>query len=341
MHCRPFTLNALLQVYRDWIRKAEYLSDLSWYVSCGDHKAIVINVMLNLPHNPAAFRETFGDDGDRLWGEFKRRYTEVCRREFRAEDETHFVPLWRQEMLTASQVRPLSVAQSNAFDAAMRENRLDSYSGPRPLPAGAGMAWPMETPIDLVYGFVSTYLGFIDVGGVVSAAALLHLAGQAWERLQVSEEQYCRLVRPIVSRLLAAEAMVHARGQEDWIGLIKNQLSQLVADLMTTADNCGGTSCDVNRVIDECCQDIHEQLPELVRKPAASRAEACAWLRTELSEALTVLRAQTESGKLAGHFFATPGIFHRIAAGAYPHSKFVHITPVCTAIDQRELELVE
>src|SRR5262249_26923517 len=86
MQCRVSTLNATLMFYRDWIRQAEYLTDLSWFMSCGDHKALVINVMLNVPHNLQAFLEVFGNEGELLWSAFKERFASVFGRTFRAED---------------------------------------------------------------------------------------------------------------------------------------------------------------------------------------------------------------------------------------------------------------
>src|SRR5216683_2976489 len=171
--CRVIDLNTTLQFYRDWIRDAEYLTDLSWYTNCANHKTIVVNVMVNLPHNAARFSQVFGNDGRQLWLDFRNRFRHLTGREFTAADETEFEPLWQVEGLPTDRIRPQSPAEHNAFRAAKLEGRLESYGGPSPLEPGRGMAWPLETFADFIAGFIAMYVSFADVGGIVPAAMLL------------------------------------------------------------------------------------------------------------------------------------------------------------------------
>ena len=65
--CRTIDINTTLQFYRDTIRQEEYLQELSWYTNCAVHKTVVINVLLNVPHNERSFQEIFGQDGASLY----------------------------------------------------------------------------------------------------------------------------------------------------------------------------------------------------------------------------------------------------------------------------------
>jgi hypothetical protein len=340
MRCRVFTLNSALQFYRDWIRESEYLTDYSWFMSCGDHKAVVANVMLNLPHNPQSFLEIFADDGESLWSDFKRRFSVVSGRAFQIDDETHFEPLWKKEGLSAGQVRPLSLAQHNAFDAAIQENRLSSFEGIRPLPSGVAMGWPMETPIDLLNGFASTYLRFVDVGGIVSAAVMVRLASRASDQLGISESQYCALISPIVTRLLIADAKQNASRLADWLTQAKTTFRRVLAGSQASTKGDAGPIHHASMLAEKYFTEVEAQLPRLALEPTATATGALNWLHMELKKAIADLRQQSTSGALATTYFATPGVFHRVAMGAYPCSKFVSVTAVCTVVDQSELELV-
>src|SRR5262249_2503042 len=83
---RVFDLNTCLQYYRDWILDAESLLELDWYTNCAEHKALVINLAVNLPHNPESFDITFGADGPELWSAFLRRYNTSARVPFLSSD---------------------------------------------------------------------------------------------------------------------------------------------------------------------------------------------------------------------------------------------------------------
>ena len=142
--CRTIDINTTLQYYRDSIRRAEYLEDLSWFTNCAVHKIIVVNVLLNVPHNERSFREIFGQDGAQLWLDFQCRYEDIHGAPFGPENETHFDPLWKLAGLPADRIRPLTFGEYNSFHAAKAEGWLEEYRGRAPLDAGKGLAWPLE-----------------------------------------------------------------------------------------------------------------------------------------------------------------------------------------------------
>jgi hypothetical protein len=339
MRCRVSTLNTALQFYRDWIRQAEYLTDLSWFMTCGDHKALVVNIMLNVPHNRNAFRDLFGSDGESLWSDFRRRFAAVFGREFQLQDETDFEPLWKKERLNVEEIRPLSLVQYNAFHAAQAENRLDSFEGPRPLPPGIGMAWPLETLIDLLTGFSATYLPADRVGGVATAAAVLGLSSDASERLNIAESQYRVRVAPLVSRLLIADAMQSGQPQAVWLTEASARFRRILAEALARSHGeafAHGQACSVT---DECFAEVAQQLASPSGSPIAGRA-GDPRLQTDQGEVPVGAHPPPANGPPASNAFATPGVFHRIATGAYPCSKFVSVTAVCTVVDQSEIEFV-
>jgi hypothetical protein len=148
LRCRTYDLNTCLQFYRDWLRDAEYLQDPEWFTNRADHKALVLNIAINLPHCPRAFGRVFGAEDGAVWPDFLARYEAITGRSFRAVDETDFVPLWALEGLEADQVRAPRLADYHRYRAAQLEGHLATYTGRHPLPPGQAMAWHPETLVD-------------------------------------------------------------------------------------------------------------------------------------------------------------------------------------------------
>ncbi len=126
IEARAIDLNSTLQYYRDLLRGEEYLEDLSWYTNCSVHKMVVVNVLLNLPHNPDAFSETFGREGQHVWQCFRDCYADVFGRPFTPDGETRFTPLWRLEGLPVTAIRPLSLGEYHRYYAAVDEGESTS-----------------------------------------------------------------------------------------------------------------------------------------------------------------------------------------------------------------------
>ena len=108
--------------YRDWLLDAPYTREERWATYCSEHKLMVVNTAINLPHNPRAFAELFGNE--KVWQAFKEKFERATGRAFAEADETDFVPLWKREGLRLQQVQPPSKEQWDAFDRARSAGEL-------------------------------------------------------------------------------------------------------------------------------------------------------------------------------------------------------------------------
>jgi hypothetical protein len=328
--CRVVDLNTTLQFYRDWIRDAEYLTDLSWYTNCANHKSIVINVMLNLPHNPSRFYQIFGDDGRQLWQDFLNKFRCLTGNEFTAADEIDFEPLWQLEGLSTDRIRPQTLAEHNAFRAAKLEGRLAEYGGLRPLEPGQGMAWPLETLADFIAGFISMYVSFADTGGIIPAAMLLAIGDHVAGDLAMSNMQYRVLVAPAVTAFLAADALLRRPGDPEWH-------RRATDTLLAGSGHDGGLIKDAQSYLDAAVA-IESRVAKDGR-PAL--LEVTHWLNQALAAALEHTRRLVVADEDRAGFFSSPAILQRIALRMYQKSSFVNIRTVGTAIEYDEVELRE
>lgn len=339
LQCRTKDINTILQFYRDWIRDADYLKDLSWYTNCSNHKSIVVNVMLNVPHSEKRFQQIFGDEGPQLWHTFKARYAQITNREFTKTDETEFTPLWQLEGLSAEDVQPLTLADYNLFQAAMLENRLDSYQGRRPVKPGAGMAWKPETLADLINGFMVMYFSFPIVGGVYPALMLLNLQGQVKDVLNISEEQYRALVDPVIKKLILADAMAHVQNNSLWLRQVTNELYAGLGGNTEDLSLTGTPDASIMNQLETYISDARENIDEIMSRSQKTIHEVAEWLQQSLSVVIERARGLAVLDESKAGFFTSPGVIQRIALGMYEASPYVAIRTVCTAMDEEELVL--
>jgi len=342
---RTTDLNTTLMFYRDWIRDEPHLkNDPSWRTYCAEHKTIVTNIMLNVPHNEASFKEIFGDDGAKLWGDFKKKFEEVNGRAFTAADETSFEPLWKKEGLQPSQFKPwANVAEYNAYDKARHGGTLSSYTGPVPLDPGKGLAFPPETTADLLNDFLETYVPVKDVGAATSAAALMGFKDTIKDRMGIDDMTYLGHAVPVINKMVIADAMIRAENP----GYAK----QIGAELYLAfggqmADLQGGTpNPQIMGLVEQCTQGLKQKLGDILQAhdpavPVEKRQEAAnAWLQGAIKPDLERARRQAVSDPGKTDFYAPPAIFHRVSIGMHESSKFVNIKTVATAVDSSELEL--
>ena len=334
--CRTVELNTTLQYYRDMIRDAEYLEELSWFTQCTVHKAIVVNVFLNVPHNESAFEEIFGPEGGQLWIDFRRRYEAVNGEPFTKDMETAFTPLWKLAALPADVVRPLSLREYYAYHSAREEGRPGKYVGRRPLANNTGLAWPLETLVDLLAGFIETYAPFDVVGGVVVSAEVLLLSSTLRSRLGIPTSAYFDAVTPIVGKVLAAEASTKGNFAAPWLESAGRELFWL-----TQSDRPRSPADDsrLREVIQTCVAAANREIAMLPLDGAMRRGPAAARLMDAVRPELERLRTLVaEPGGRSG-YFAAPAIFHRLALGLYPKSPFVEIRTVGTVVDHRDVRM--
>jgi hypothetical protein len=337
--CRTIDTNTTLQFYRDSIRRAEYLEDLSWFTNCAVHTTIVINVLVNVPHNERSFQEIFDEDGSQLWLDFKRRYEDIHGQAFGPNDETYFEPLWKLAGLPVERIRPLTFGEYNSFHAAKAEGWLDEYAGRTPLDPGKGLAWPLETVVDVVSRFLETYVNIRDVGGLTAAAVLLFLRHEAKDKLGLPEESYVQLVKPIVAKLILAEAVTKCSDAPAWLQGAKGEFHSLVghAEREYCPDKEAGSS--VEQVIQECVESAARQIAEIPKTECGEQVDAAAWFVNALEPELLRLQNLVYSGNVNAGFLSSPSIIHQIAQGLHPSSPFVKFRTLCTVMDQSELVL--
>jgi hypothetical protein len=343
-------LNTTLQFYRDWIKDEPYLkTDPAWATYCAEHKTIVTNVGLNVPHNAESFKEIFGaDEGPALWDKFKTKFQEANNRPFTAADETHFEPLWKKEGLTAAQIRPTTLAEHDAYVAARYDGSLanGTYTGFKPLPPGEAMAWKPETTSELVKNFMETYASFKDVGGYASAATMLGFKDVICPRMGIDDKTYIGNAMPIINKVMVAEAMARAPG--DAAGYAKWQEGATAGLYLAFGgkkeDLAPGGTPDAARMglaklSMQGAAAAQAQVAQVATQPADKRNDlAYGWMRgaiqTDLDRARQVMVADAKHTEM----YSPPAITNRVANGIVDHNKFVTVKVLCTAVDASEVQ---
>lgn len=338
---RTIDLNTNLMFYRDWINDEDYLkNDPTWHCYCAEHKTIVTNIMLNVPHNEDSFKEIFGnDEGAKLWDTFKEKFADQNGRPFTAADETKFEPLWKKEGLTADQIRPFKDhAEWQSHNDARTSGNLDSYNGFKALEPGLGMAWPPETTSDLMSDFVETYGSFVDHNAVISASVLMGFKGTANDRMGMSDEEYFSHTIPVINKMMIAEAMVGApENPEEWMKQTTGALYVALGGEKEDFGPDGSINPDIMGLVNNCMQGAKAKLPELAQASPISREEAYAWLKPALQGDIEKARTLgVAEGKV--EFYSPPAVSHRVSIGLHESSKFVNIKTLCTAVNHHELE---
>jgi hypothetical protein len=348
---RTVDLNTTLMFYRDWLKDEPYLrDDSSWQTYCAEHKTIVTNVGLNVPHNLDAFKEIFGDaEGSALWDQFKARFEKATRRAFAASDETRFEPLWKKEGIKPEQLRPPTKVQYDAYQAARFDGTLRSgtYVGYEPLPVGRSLAWRPETTADLVKNFVETYSPFREVGGVVAAASVLAFKDKVMQRMGLTEDDFAKLAMPVLQELLAAEALARAPAT-DFAGLNawtqKTTAAVYVALGGKPADFAAGGVVDPKRMgfarsLMAKVPTVTAQLPKLANTTAEDRNDlATGWMRKAMQDDLAAARAQMVSDPGKTEYYSPPAVTNRVVNGLVDSNRFVKIQTVATAVDALEVQ---
>lgn len=333
LDCRAVDVATALQYYRDLLRGADYLEDMGWYVNCSAQKAVIVNVGLNLPHDESSFREVFGPDGAELWQTLLARYEQVTGSGL-PRGSTSFVPLWKLAGLPVDQVRPMTAREYHAYHAACEEARLDDFPGRRPPPTNAGLAWPLETLPDLLSHFLDTYIGTDPADGLAAAGEAILLRQVLSERLGYPEREYLDSIVPVVGLLLAREAAAAPApdGALQHLTKARGRLLEWLAeaDVLAPAQEQSG---DMGVLAERCGQQA------LAEFTAASRDNVSAGehLERRLEEELVNMRDRMAPPGGRRGFFASPGIFHQLAAGIHPASPFIAITTACTVMDAEDL----
>jgi hypothetical protein len=341
---RTIDINTTMMFYRDWLGGEDYLRrDDTWHTYCAEHKTIVANVMLNLPHNLESFKEVFGDEGPKVWEDFKAKFKETQGRDFTAADETHFEPLYKKEGLTGKDISPWKdLAEYEAYDNARHSGDLANFTGRRPLDPGQGMAWAPETTADLLNDFLQTYTGVEDVGGPIAAAALMGFKDTAKDRMGIDDMTFLGHAVPVINKMMVADAMMRA----DDPGYAKQATGELYAAFGGDVQQlmAGNADPQIMGLVQQCMQGVKAQLGDIITDdnrpddPAARAALADKWLDQAIAPELAKARKQAVSDPSKTQFYSPPAVTHRVSIGMHESSKFVDIKTVATAVDASEVE---
>jgi hypothetical protein len=343
-------LNTTLMFYRDWIKDEPHLkNDPKWFTYCAEHKTIVTNIGLNVPHNENSFKEIFGAaEGSKLWGQFKDKFKAANGREFTPADETHFEPLWKKEGIKAEQLHVPTKAEYDGYQAARFDGTLKSgaYHGYEPLPVGRAMAWKPESTADLLKNFMETYAPFKEVGGVISSAAILGFKPVAMERMGITDADFMKLAKPLLQEMMAAEALARAptdpaklpEWSQQTTGALYVGLGGKPADFAP-----GGT---VNPALMGLAKELMgkvpgalAQLPKVATMDAGKRNDyANGWMRKNIQDELAAARSQMVSDPNKTEFYSPPAITNRVANGIVDSNRFVKIKVIATAVDASEVQ---
>lgn len=364
---RPVHINTALMFYRDWVLEEQYLrSDTSWFTYCAAHKSLVANVGLNLPHNLNSFKEVYGEtEGAEFFQQFSDLYFEVFGDEFTEDHQTHFEPLWKQQGLTAQQIRPLTLKEYEAWDAALMKGQLEHFVGKKPLDPAIGTPWGPQMTADIIYDFVQMYADFVDAGAIMTAATVYGFATPVIERTGISKFEYLYGAIPIAQHAMEAHARMYAA--KDSARSYKESIyyKQTFQSLYTAL---GGKDkgIDVNKDHSEHFGALGLELlglikgleanllPELLTWVSLIRVrhnwdnimsgelipldEAYVKFMDSIQNNLIKAREMVVSNPKGIQFNTPPAIGHMIVTGMFPCNELVSLRPIVTVVNYTELE---
>lgn len=371
---RAISINTALMFYRDWVLEDEYLKqDKTWFTYCAAHKTIVANIGLNLPHNEAAFREVYGaGEGSTFWNAFCTNYYELTGYEFADEDQTDFEPLWKKHGLTSEQIKPLTKAEYDAYDAARRTGELPHFKGPQPLPPNVGTPWGPQMTADIIYDFVQAYADFIDAGAIATCATVYGFCGPAAERTDISQIEYLVGAIPVVQHAMEAHATIYAAAEKTKSWIDSPYYRETFTGLYKAL---GGTDAKVDPLKDPTAASalVKLNLLQVTGLVAAAQSLASNWepllltwfsmmrirqnwsvimkggqipiddayvnFMDAIQEELEKARDMLVSSPKGIQYNAPPAEAHMIGIGMFCANEYVKLQTIATVMDHSELEL--
>ena len=175
---------AALRFYRDLLLDSCHLPK----TNCADRKYIVVHVGLNLPHNPAAFSQTYGEDGPLLWAAFLAHYERLTGTSF--DEPVAFVPLWQQEG-----------AAPHDLSSAAQEGQCGAAAS---VKSSVGTAWtPLDIPT-LMEALQRAYAPLESAGGLLLSIFLASLRPVISHVLELSEPLVQRWIDRSLAKLVRA-----------------------------------------------------------------------------------------------------------------------------------------
>lgn len=367
---RVVDLNTSFMFYRDWVEQAHYLrEDTSWFTYCAAHKTVVANIGFNLPHNLASFQEVWGEEeGGKFWQTFCTYHMAVFGVPLTPDKETHFIPLWKQQGLTREQIKPFTLLEYLAWDAARLGGVLDAYPGFKPLPVGTGLPWGAEMNADMVNDFVQSYADFIDAGPIVFTATVFGLSEPVCIRAKIPVLQYLFEALPIAQQAMRANAAInapslpgstyhdspwyHTQFEELYIAL--GGKPETAASALAVLDGRAKGPSVWQRLLNAAKNEIGPDVLawlslDLVRTDwDAIMSAGQQSLDAGYDAFMTAIQSDFQKAReVVVHdpsgiqFNASPGILHMIITGMYPCAPQIKLRTIATIMDYTELELAQ
>lgn len=360
---RVLDLNTAFMFYRDWITCEKYLRiEQNWFSYCMAHKSIVTNIMLNLPHNEASFREVYGDEGEDIFKAFKFQYGNVHGFEFTQSDETHFEPLWKKEGLRPEEVRPLPLSKYHNHEKARNAGTLATFDDVRPLGPTRGTAWGPFYSADLVLNFVATYASMLDAGAVASAAVVLRFMSTIDARMGIAEKEYLGFAMPVVQEMMLADARTNARRHpgayvaNTYVALYKaiggeGDPAHELEDILLQKRRDPGIDQLHQRITTQpkhvaaaviagwALAKVVENWDTIIESPPWSTEAAyedfCERIKAAVERARHLPTAAP--GKIQCNML--PAVLHLASIGAIPHNKHIRVNTVCTIVQEKDVQI--
>ncbi|HIO93341.1 MAG TPA: LysM peptidoglycan-binding domain-containing protein [Leucothrix mucor] len=346
---RTIDLNTLLFFYKEWLLKSPennnvLRDDESWGTYCAEHKTIVANVMLNVPHNEESFQEIFADDAEMLWAAFKKDFKRHKGRSFKPSDETYFEPLWKKNGLSATELPTArncirawkNIQEYTDYDIARHAGTLDDYTGFTPLTPGVGMAWAPETTADLVKNFADAYTSLRNVGGAMCAATVAGFMPQVSDRMGISPDDYFRLGIPVMSKAMIADAKMNAANEANWF---PTKVATLYVALGGKTEDVASANFDpkIKGLVDKVMTPVKQALTEVITETPLNIDQAELWLDTAIEVDLIAARKRAVSNPSKTQFYSPPAVTHRITIGMHKANQYIDIRTVATAVQASEV----
>lgn len=322
------SLKTSLEFYKAWLKNPDdpFFNIRANKLYCAELQTLALNLALNVPHNEAAFKRIFGDEGPELLELAKKRFAE--RRNGAELYETDFVPLFdRTPGLNLSDDKPI----------------IDQLSEDQ---VGVGLAWMPQTTADIMTNFIETYASLPEVGGPVSVSMVAGFKDLIQQRTGISTQEYMGFAVPAMQQIMIADALTQPfAGNPD---AFKEYATKTTGALYVAL---GGEKADLapgatpNPEILGLAKTIMEPVSANAREimgcagaSGMDREQAHSWMRQSLKPILTQARGASISNSGAARYFSAPAVPHRISTGQWQSHPDVKITPVATAMDASELE---
>lgn len=350
-----------LRFYRNWIiiqaTKAglrglpapdqDLLKDPDFYTYCRETAAMAETIMLNVPHNEAAFKEIWGEaEGAALFRAIRGAWPNIVRHRksrFRNGEheqtlssklpETVFTPLWKlegiQDPRNATWARLLSEGK----------------------PGWAGTIMPPQTSSDLVLQTIANYVPFVESGGVLTSAAILGFKSHFEERtgigeaayrsseglpdIELTDNVYLAVAIPVLSKIQVADGLAAGLTSDAQLDAFVAERTVEIAAALSGRQQPDPAAMALAQGIMSTFQDPATR-DLILGCTGMSRTEAWAWLRGAIEPDLETARGLPVCARCV-KWYQQPATTHWVALGLWPKSEHVTITPVATAMAANEL----